>query len=114
MGCGSTLKAASEDGGLSAEAVDGAVEAALLTAAEAVSPEVWPKTILPFPKENLFVSFPVRAQRKKKNKQNEEVYRGYTSHNTAFYLVIPAQLKRNRTLQACKRKSNLRLKQKYH
>lgn len=64
MGCGSTLKAAAEDGGLSADALDGTVEDVLLIAAEAVSPQVWPKTILPFPKENLFISFPAGAQRK--------------------------------------------------
>lgn len=71
MGCGSTLKAAAEDGGLSAEVLDATVEDALLTAAETVSPEFRPKTILPFPKENLFTSFPAGAQRKK-IKQNED------------------------------------------
>lgn len=96
MGCGSTLKAAAEDGSLSAEALEGTVEDALLTAAAAatVSPDVWPKTILPFPKENLFMSFPAGAQRKKKIKQNEEVCRGFTPYNTTeFYLVIPASLR---------------------
>lgn len=88
MGCASTLKAAVEDGGLSAEALDGTVEDALLTAAETVSPEVWPKTILPFPKENLFISFPAGAQRKKKIQQNEEVCRGYTSYNTAVSFTL--------------------------
>lgn len=90
-GCGSTLKAAAEDGGLSAEATEGTVEEALLAAAETLSPGGWPKTILPFPKENWFISLPARTQRTKKKKEiqpNEEVCRGYTSHNTALSFTL--------------------------
>lgn len=112
MGCGSILREAAEDGGLSAEALGAAVDGALPSVVETVSPEGWPKPILPFPKENLFMSFPAEAQQTNRMKIGGD--RLPTMLLSWFYLAILASLKQNQTLQACKRKQNLCLKQRYH
>lgn len=54
--CGSTLKAVEVDVGLSPDVLKGGVGDAVPRAVEKESSAVWPKIILPFPKENLFRS----------------------------------------------------------
>lgn len=62
-GCGSILRAAVEEVGLSPDVFVGKVGDPVPRAGENDSSPVWPNIIFPFPpKENLFTSFPAETQ----------------------------------------------------